>query len=97
MKLDGQDYWGDRAPREALVGIDRDPEVVQRLQELFGEAGHVFKCHPYSNWTDVKDKYASDLVILLKKYPGLVGRLLKLENRLIKMITYRALELRRRA
>ena len=92
------DIMGCDGPRDALVGIDRDPDVVKKLQELFVEAGHVFKRHSEGVWGQAggdKDRYAKALNEILDQYPGLVGRLLKLDNRVIKMVTYRAVELLR--
>jgi hypothetical protein len=91
------DILGYAAPFDALKGIDRNPELVRKLQDLFSEAGHVFKKHPEGVWGipgGDKDAYAKDLNLILNQYPGVAGRLLKLDNRVIKMVTYRALELR---
>ena len=88
--------FGYLEPMEAMSGIDRNPDVVDKLKKLFGEAGHVFECHPEGTWAVASgDKYrfALELIAILKTYPGLGHRLLKTDNRIVKMITYRALEL----
>lgn len=90
--------FGYLAPREAVAQVDRDPSVVAQLQELFGEAGHVFEWHGDQHWAipgGYKDAYALKLLAILKTRPNLAHRLLKTDNRLVKMITYRALELQR--
>ena len=91
------DVMGDEAPHDALAGIDSNPDLVRQLQDLFGEAGHVFKCHSEGVWAQPggdKDRYAIALLDILDRYPGLVRRLLSVDNRVIKMITYRALQIR---
>jgi hypothetical protein len=91
------DIMGDEAPRDALAGIDRNSDLVTELQHLFGEAGHVFKRHPEGVWGQPgghKDRYANVLLEILDRYPGLVRRLLSVDNRIVKTVTYRALEIR---
>lgn len=100
MARDEDDVWGDLTPRRVLVGIDRDPHIVSALQDLFSEDGHVFQCHPDGHWSiqdGDKDRYARDLLAIVTDKPGLVARLLGTDNRLVKMITYRAIELAKSA
>ncbi len=88
--------FGYLEPMEAVAGIDHNTELVDKLKTLFGEAGHVFEWHAEGNWAGVsgdKDRLALELAAILKTYPGLGHRLLKTNNRIVKMITYRALEL----
>lgn len=90
--------FGYEAPMDAVSRIDRDPNVVAALQELFGEAGHVFDWHAGQTWSvpgGDKDRYARALVEILKTKPNLAHRLLKTGNRIVMMITYRALELQK--
>ncbi len=90
------DLWGEDETRKALENIDRDPRIVRQLQELFCEGAHLFNCHPEGVWSQpdgYKDSCAKDLAEILKTHTGLVGRLLKTENRVIKMLTYRAVEM----
>lgn len=96
MASDSNEPWGDIEPARALKGIDRDPVIVERLQAIFSDAGHIYKCHAEGVWAIAdgdKDRLATQLVGVLETHTGLTGRLLKLDNRLIRMITYRALEL----
>ncbi|MEQ1671483.1 MAG: hypothetical protein ABL893_11540 [Hyphomicrobium sp.] len=96
MASHNTDPWGDTEPVRALQDIDRDPAIIRRLQAIFSEAGHVYKCHAEGVWSITdgdKERFATQLAGILKTHTGLTGRLLKLDNRLIKMITYRALEL----
>ena len=99
--MTGNDYdLGEQAPRDALAGIDRDPDLTARLQDLLGEAGHVFKCHGEGIWSPpggYKDYYAGCLAEIVTSYPNLTHRLLKTKNRLIKTLAYRALEMQARA
>ena len=70
------------------------------LQELVGTAGHVFKCHGTAIWSVAggqKDYYAGCLAEVIARYPNLPHRLLKTGNRLVKSLTYRALEMQKEA
>ena len=94
------DHWGDEAPKKALARIDGDPNLVEQLQSLLGEAGHVFKCHNEGIWSEpggYKDCYAGRLAEFITERSDLTHQLLKTENRLIKMLTYRALEMQKDA
>lgn len=97
---DQKDYYGDVKIKQALADIDRSPELVKELQDLLGVAGHVFKCHGAGIWSvpgGQKDYYAGCLAEIIVEHPNLPHRLLKTGNRLIKMLTYRALEMRTEA
>jgi hypothetical protein len=97
---DQKDYYGDVKIRQDLVDVDRDPVLVETLQELLGTAGHVFKCHGAAVWSvpgSQKDYYAGCLAEVISQYPNLPHRLLKSGNRLIKMLTHRALDMQKEA
>ena len=97
---DQKDIWGDQAPRQAVADIDRDPDLVASLQDLLGDAGHVFKCHGEGIWSvpgGYKDYYSGRLSEIIGEHPNLAHRLLKTGNRLIKMLTYRAIEMHKEA
>ncbi len=97
---DHEDIWGEAAVRQALADIDHDPGLVEKLQDLLGEAGHVFKCHAEGVWSvpgGDKDSYSACLAEIIIERPNLTHRLLKTGNRLIKMLTYRALEIQKEA
>jgi hypothetical protein len=97
---DQKDYYGDVKIRQDLVDVDRDPVLVETLQELLGTAGHVFKCHGAAVWSvpgGQKDYYAGCLADVISQYPNLPHRLLKSGNRLIKTLTYRALSMQKEA
>jgi hypothetical protein len=65
-----------------------------RVGAILNEACHVFRYHADGTWNSHgKDLYARRLVPELQRRPGLVGRLLSTDDRVVKMITYRALEL----
>jgi hypothetical protein len=97
--LDDEEFlalFGYKAPMDAVSLVDRDPEVVASLKELFGEAGHLFECHADGTWAGPeghKDRLALRLCEILRTRPNLAHRLIKTDNRVVKMITYRALEI----
>ena len=68
------------------------------LSALLNEACHVFQDHPHGQWkTRCKDKYASLVATQIKAHPGLTHRLLRSGERVIQMLTYRALEILERS
>lgn len=72
-----------------------EAEPNSRLSHLLNEMCHVFRDHADGNWaTTYKEKYASRLADEIARYPFLVGRLLGAGDRVIKMVTHRAIELR---
>jgi hypothetical protein len=92
------DWWGELATRDALADIDRDPALTRWLQGHFCEAAHIFHSHAEGHWSidgGVKDAYAKELIVVLHRFPGIVPRLLKTRDRVVKMITHRALELQK--
>ena len=73
-----------------------DPERNSQLSFLLNEMCHVFRDHADGNWASTyKDKYASRLAAEIAEHPFLVGRLLGTGDRVIKMVTHRAIELNR--
>jgi hypothetical protein len=87
-KLPMNDGWTDV---EYDLG---DPADNARVGAILNEACHVFRYHSGGTWaTRDKEAYAQRLVGELRRRPGLAGRLLATEDRVVKMITYRALEL----
>jgi hypothetical protein len=70
------------------------PSERAALSALLNEACHVFQLHADGNWkTLYKDKYASLLAAQMEAHPGLTHRLLRSGERVIQMLTYRALEI----
>lgn len=73
----------------------RAPSAAVRLEQLLEEAQHVFECHADGRWrTAYKDWYARELLEALDADPGLERRLRASEDRLARMLLFRALELR---
>jgi hypothetical protein len=71
-----------------------DPERNTRLSEILNEACHVFYHHKEGVWkSDDKDTYARLLASEIKKSKSLIRKLLGTGDRIIKMLTYRAVEL----
>jgi hypothetical protein len=66
----------------------------QRIGAILNEACHVFRLHAEGAWVEHdKDVYARKLASEIAARPGLVGRLLHTQDRVVKMLTFRALEL----
>jgi hypothetical protein len=71
-----------------------DAERNARLSAILNEACHVFRRHAEGVWkSDDKDAYARRIAAEIKATPSLVRKLLGTEDRVIKMLTYRAIEL----
>lgn len=74
------------------LGANRDDSA--RVSKILNEACHVFHHHASGVWASAdKDAYASLLADEIERRPSLVGRLLKTDDRVVKTLTYRALEL----
>jgi hypothetical protein len=87
--LPKNDGWKDVA-----YDLGTDAAESARLSVILNEACHVFRHHAEGLWVShYKDFYAKQLANEIERRPGLTGRLLSTEDRVIKMITYRALEL----
>ncbi len=73
-----------------------EPERNARLSFVLNEMCHVFRDHADGNWaSSYKDKYARLLAAEIAEFPFLLGRLLGTGDRVIKMVTHRAIELNR--
>jgi len=71
-----------------------DAQDNARISGILNEACHVFHSHAEGLWkTSDKDAYAGLLANELEKRSSLAGRLLNTDDRVVKMLTYRALEL----
>jgi hypothetical protein len=83
------DGWEDV---EYEFGIDE--EGTKRVSRILNEACHVFYYHNDSNWqSSYKEKYASELAAEFQRYPKLSSRMLRSNDRVVKMVAYRALEI----
>lgn len=88
-RLPKNDGWTD-----VSYDLGLDPTDNQRLSVLLNEACHVFHLHAEGTWrAHDKDAYARKLAAELRRRPTLAGRLLGTDDRVVKMLTYRALEL----
>ena len=71
-----------------------DPARNSYLSDILNEACHVFYGHAEGRWrSDDKDHYAKLIVEEIEKTKSLIRKLLGTEDRVIKMLTYRAIEL----
>ena len=71
-----------------------DPERNARLSAILNEACHVFLRHAEGVWkSHDKDAYAKLIAGEIKTTPSLIRKLLGTNDRVIKMLTYRAIEL----
>lgn len=83
------DGWTDVA-----YDLGESDEDNQRIGAILNEACHVFHHHAGGTWeARDKDVYARKLAAELTARPGLAGRLLTTQDRVVKMVTHRALEL----
>jgi hypothetical protein len=88
-KLPTNDGWTD-----LVYELGSDPDDNARVSKILNEACHVFHHHAEGRWkNEDKDAYAALLVEELRLRPSLAGRLLNTDDRVVKMLTYRALEL----
>jgi len=88
-KLPKNDGWTDVA-----YELGSDPEDSARISKILNEACHVFRHHASDQWkSDDKDAYAKRLMEEIRRRPSLVGRLLNTDDRVVKMVTHRAVEL----
>lgn len=71
-----------------------EPELNAKLSHILNEACHVFYHHADGYWQSRdKDRYAQMLAPEIVHRPSLTKRLLGTGDRVVKMVTYRALEL----
>lgn len=89
MRNDG---WTDIA----YVLVD-EPDLNARLSTILNEVCHVFHHHAGGTWQEHdKDRYATLLAKEIDLRPSLTRKLLALDDRVIQMVTYRAIELLKR-
>ena len=88
-ELPKNDGWTDVA-----YDLGDNAEDNARISRILNEACHVFHHHASGRWqSEDKDAYALLLVPEIERRPSLVGRLLKTGDRVVNMVTHRALEL----
>lgn len=86
-----QDGW-----QEIEYELSENAELNDRVSLILNEACHVFRHHAEGVWrSHDKDAYASLLAEELKANPWLARSLLNIGDRVISMLTYRAIELRK--
>jgi hypothetical protein len=75
-------------------GVDKAQN--ERLSHILNEACHVFKCHAAGTWQTIdKDRYAKMLLGEVHNKPSLIRKMLKLQDRVVKMVVYRAIDLQK--
>ncbi|MFZ5893126.1 MAG: hypothetical protein ACOY0T_18855 [Myxococcota bacterium] len=88
-RLPKNDGWTD-----VVYDLGESADDNTRISAILNEACHVFRHHSQGTWASHdRDAYAGLLVEELQNRPGLAGRLLATDDRVVKMITYRALEM----
>ena len=90
-KMDPQqnDGWTD-----VDYNFGEDDERNARISYILNEACHVFRHHAEGVWASQdKDAYARLLIPELKVHPSLIGQLKQLNDRVVKMVLYRAVEI----
>ncbi len=83
---------------DGWVDVDYDfglPDAERgALAKTLNEACHVFRLHADGHWGSVyKDRYARALAVHISAHPGLPHRLLRSGDRVIAMVTHRAMAL----
>ncbi len=72
-----------------------ESEEAEKFSFLLNQACHVYHCHAEGIWkSEDKDSYASLILEYMIKHPKLESRLLRSGDRVVKMLVYRAIELR---
>jgi len=88
-RLPKNDGWTD-----VQYELGSDPGDNARISRILNEACHVFRYHASGRWkSEDKDAYAKLLMVEIRARPSLVGRLLNTDDRVVKMVTHRAVEL----
>ncbi len=80
----------------SYVIVPDDPELNRYLSELLNEAWHVHQHHRDGNWKKAggyKDKYAARIALKIRVDKSLLQKLLNVRDRVLSMLTYRAIEL----
>jgi hypothetical protein len=90
------DGWTDTA-----YDLGTDAEQNARVSKILNEACHVFRHHAEGTWSppggaNDKDAYASMLAVEIELRPGLVKRLLDTGDRVVRTLTFRAVEIAER-
>ena len=76
--------------------LTADPVANARLSKILNEACHVFHLHAEGVWASHdRDAYAEKLRIEIGQRPSLVRKLLALRDRVVRMLVYRAVELKK--
>jgi hypothetical protein len=72
-------------------------ELNKRISFILNEACHVFYYHADGTWkSNDKDNYARQLAEEIRKTPSLIRKLIKLEDRVVRMVVFRAIELNKK-
>jgi hypothetical protein len=83
------DGWTDV---EYEFGLDE--QETKRVSYILNEACHLFYYHADGNWNKTyKERYAVELAKEFLKHPELSGRVLRSNDRVVKMVAFRALEI----
>jgi hypothetical protein len=95
-----KDRWS-HPKNDGWTGVEYDfgvaPELNARVSDILNEACHVFRLHADGNWaTQYKDRYALLLANEIAAHPSLIKRLLGTRDRVVKMVTYQAIELNKK-
>ncbi len=89
MEPQQNDGWSDEA-----YDFGHGNDLNQRVGHILNEACHVFYYHSSGVWTsNHKETYARQLIPYLEEHPSLIGQLKQLDDRVVKMVLYRAVEM----
>ncbi len=89
MEPQENDGWSDEE-----YDFGHGPELDRAVEHILNEACHTFHHHASGVWASGhKETYARMLVPLIEQHPSLIGQLKQLDDRVVKMVLYRAVEL----
>jgi hypothetical protein len=89
MEPQQNDGWTD-----VDYNFGQDEERNARISHVLNEACHVFRHHAEGVWASQdKDAYARLLIPEIQAHPSLIGQLNQLDDRVVKMVVYRAVEM----
>jgi len=89
MSPQQNDGWTDES-----YEFGRGDEFNRKIGEILNEACHAFHHHASGVWqNDHKDFYARKLIPEMQAHPSLIGQLKQLQDRVVKMVVYRAVEI----